>query len=229
MQIELNKPSRLLYFTESLRSFIETIKGFLFLLFTQRTNEGKGRVVMVIPGLLASDFWTFVLRSFLKKKGFIVYGWELGTNLGNIEKLPLLSEKIQSVSQSHNQKVILIGWSMGGLFNRTVCHQLPDYISRVITMGSPFADIHAPNHAQWVYELLNDEKDVDQKLISTLHLPTPMPSTAIYSKKDGIVPWQACMDKNADKDHKNVEVKSSHFGMGANPEVLNAVLNSLVA
>lgn len=227
MQSELKKPSKLLYFTETLRSFIETIKGFILLWFTKRTNEGKGRVVMVIPGLLTSDFWTIVLRSFLKKKGFIVYGWELGTNLGNLEKLPLLAEKIKTISQRHNQKVILIGWSMGGLFSRTVCHQIPDHIAHVITTGSPFADIHAPNNAKWVYELLNDEEDVDQKLISTLHLPTPMPSTALYSKKDGIIPWEACMDKVVDSQHKNVEVSSSHFGMGANPSVLNAVLQTL--
>ena len=228
MEKEIKKPGNLLYLTESLRSLIETIRGFLYLWFTKRTKEGNGRVVMVIPGLLTSDFWTFILRSFLKKKGFTVYGWELGTNLGNLEKLPMLSEKILTHYERHQQKINVIGWSMGGLFTRTVCHQIPYAIEHVITLGSPFANIHAPNNAKWVYELLNDEKDVDQTLITSLHLPTPMPSTAIYSQMDGIVPWQACMDDQTDEVHKNVEVKSSHFGMGANPAVLNAVLKTLV-
>lgn len=226
---ELKKPSQLLHLTESIRSFFETIRGFLLLLFSKKTNIGQGRVVMVIPGLLTSDFWTMVLRNYLKKNGFVVYGWELGINLGDLEKLPLLAKKIEAISEKHQQKVTIIGWSMGGLFCREVCHQIPEYIAHTITMGSPFANLHAPNNAKWVYELLNDENEVDPKLTSRLHLPTPMPSTAIYSKNDGIIPWQACMDKITDEQHKNVEVKSSHFGMGANDKVLHAVLQSLAA
>jgi pimeloyl-ACP methyl ester carboxylesterase len=227
MNTEIKKPSQLLYLTESFRAFFETLRGIFLLWMTRKTNEGQGKVVMVIPGLLTSDISTTILRNFLKKKGFIVYGWELGTNFGNLEKLPLLSEKIQTLSNKHNQKVNVIGWSMGGLFCREVCHQIPDFIHRIITLGSPFANLNAPNNAEWVYELLNDRSEVDPKLISRLHLPTPMPSAAFYSKKDGIVPWEACMDSVVDESHKNIEVVSSHFGMGANPTVLNAVLGVL--
>jgi hypothetical protein len=227
MGIVTKKPSQLLHLTESIRSFFEVIKGIFFLWLSKKTVEGKGRVVMVIPGLLTSDFATMILRNFLTRKGFIVYGWEMGANLGRLDKLPLLSEKIQKLSKKHEQKVIIIGWSMGGLFCREVCHQIPDFISHVITMGSPFADIHAPNNAKWVYDLLNDKANVDPKLTARLHLPTPMPSTAIYSKRDGIIPWNICMDIIEDVNHKNVEVNSSHFGMGANPNVLKAVYNSL--
>jgi hypothetical protein len=117
---------------------------------------------------------------------------------------------------------------MGGLFLREVCHQIPEKIEHVITIGSPFANIHAPNNAQWVFNLLNGDEEVDQKLLSRLHKPTPMPSTALYSKQDGVIPWQACMDLVTDNDHNNVEVKSSHFGMGANPSVLMAIENALI-
>lgn len=225
MEIQIKKPSQLLHLTEIFRSLIETIWGFFHLLFTKKENIGQGRVIMVIPGLLTSDFWTVILRKFLSKKGFQVYGWEMGTNLGRMEKLPELISRIEAVKTKHNQKVILLGWSMGGLFSREVSHQRPDLIAKVMTLGSPFGDVLAPNNAKWVFELLNDDYDVDHTLVQRLSSPVSMPSVAFYSKKDGIVPWEACMDKVTNDMHINVEVKSSHFGMGANPSVLNAVLD----
>lgn len=227
MNAEIKKPKLSLYWTESWRSFFETIKGLIYLLTTKKTNEGQGRIVMVVPGLLTSDFWTLILRWFLQKKGYTVYGWEMGYNFGTLEKLPLLAQKIQQISQNNQKKVSIVGWSMGGLFCREVSHQIPQYIEQIITLGSPFANVHAPNNAKWVYELLNDESEIDHKTTSRLSLNTLMPSAAIYSKKDGIVPWEACMDTIVDDHHRNIEVVSSHFGMASNPNVLNAVFSAL--
>ena len=204
MNSAIKKPSQWLHLTEFIRSIFETVKGFFFLLFTVAEDLGKGQVVMVVPGLLSSDHSTYILRKFLIKKGFRVYGWQLGINLGRMDKLPELITKIEFISTRHHQKVILIGWSMGGLFSREVCHQTPDLISKVITLGSPFADVHAPNNARWVFELLNDKYDIDQHLASRLASRTVMPSVAIYTKSDGIVPWEACKDKTTDEDRKSV-------------------------
>jgi pimeloyl-ACP methyl ester carboxylesterase len=224
MENQIKKPSQLLHLTEIFRSLIETIRGFFYLLFAKKENIGQGRVVMVVPGLLTSDFWTVILRKYLTKKGFQVYGWEMGTNFGRLEKIPELITRIETIKDRHQQKIILLGWSMGGLFSREVSHQRPDLISKVMTLGSPFGDVLAPNNAKWVFELLNDDYDVDHSLVQRLASPTIMPSVAFYSLKDGIVPWAACMDKVTDDQHINVEISSSHFGMGANPSVLDAVL-----
>ncbi len=226
MEKVIKKPSKLLLYTEAIRSFFETIRGFIFLLLSASSAEGNGRVVMVVPGLLTSDFWTIILRKFLEKKGFIVYGWQMGINLGKMEKLPELGSKLAFIKEKHNQKVILIGWSMGGLFSRELCHQRPDLIAKVVTIGSPFGDVLVPNNAKWVFDLLNTD-DVDHTLVKRLASKTTMPSMAIFSKMDGIVPWEACRDKETDEDSINLEVSSSHFGMGANPNVLKAILASI--
>lgn len=228
MNSSIKKPSQWLHFIEFIRFLFETIWGFFFLLFTATENLGKGQVVMVVPGLLSSDRSTYILRRFLKKKGFVVYGWQMGINLGRMHKLPELITKIEFISTRHNQQVILIGWSMGGLFGREVCHQRPDLVSRVITLGSPFADLHAPNNARWVFELLNDKYDIDHYIVKRLATHTLMPSVAIYSKSDGIVPWEACLDPITDENHINIEVHSSHFGMGANPKVLSYIINNIL-
>lgn len=226
MESQIKKPSQLLHLTDIFRSLIETICGFFYVLFSKRENIGQGRVVMVVPGLLTSDFWTVLIRKYLSKKGFQVYGWEMGTNLGRMHRLPELISRIETIKNRHNQKIILLGWSMGGLFSREISHQRPDLISKVMTLGSPFGDIQAPNNAQWVFELLNDDYDVDHTLVKRLSSPVSIPSVAFYSKKDGIVAWEACIDKITDDHHINLEIKSSHFGMGANPSVLEAVVQN---
>ncbi|MBL0024224.1 MAG: hypothetical protein IPO98_04045 [Saprospiraceae bacterium] len=114
MDSDIKRPSQLLHLTEFVRSLFETIRGFFFFLFATRENVGYGRVVMVIPGLLTSDFWTVILRKYLAKKGFIVYGWQMGINLGRMQNLPELQAKIETLQKLHHQKIILIGWSMGG-------------------------------------------------------------------------------------------------------------------
>ena len=56
--------------------------------------------------------------------------------------------------------------------------------------------------------------------------PLAVPATSIYSRLDGVAPWQTCIDI-VRRDAENVEVLSSHVGMGFNPAVIVAVLDRL--
>jgi hypothetical protein len=52
--------------------------------------------------------------------------------------------------------------------------------------------------------------------------PLRVPVTAIFSRRDGVVAWQACIDQiNQSVEH--VEVKSSHLGLGFDPEVYRLI------
>ena len=53
-----------------------------------------------------------------------------------------------------------------------------------------------------------------------------MPLTVIYSRRDGIVAWQACID-HASPDAEHVEVSSRHLGMGVDPDVWAVVADRL--
>jgi pimeloyl-ACP methyl ester carboxylesterase len=153
----------------------------------------------------------------------------MGRNLGRIENIETLANKIELLSKKHNQKVTLIGWSMGGIFAREVAKLKTDYVDRVLTIGSPFANVYAPNHARWIFDLLNDSKDLKPEIVNQLSEPPPQPTAALYSLSDGIVPWQACMDTPSTELHQNYEIESSHFGMGANPSVLGKIKELLAA
>jgi hypothetical protein len=57
-------------------------------------------------------------------------------------------------------------------------------------------------------------------------VPIPVPLTAVYSRTDGIVAWEACLDRwNPGAEH--VEVKTTHLGLVASPEVFRLLARKL--
>jgi pimeloyl-ACP methyl ester carboxylesterase len=223
MSQEIKKPSLFLHFTEVIRAAYEWMKGLIFLSTIATQKIEKKQTILVVPGLLSTDLSTFVLRRYLQKLGYKVSGWEMGRNLGRFESVGKLTEKVAVMAAQNQQKIILIGWSMGGILIREVSKTRPDLVQQVITIGSPFANVLAPNWAKWVFDLLNKGIVIDQQVLAQLPKSTIVPTTALYSKLDGIVPWQACMETTEDSTHQNIEVSSSHFGMGANPQVMTVV------
>ena len=88
--------------------------AFRFLL--DQAPEGDGHPVLLFPGLLASDRTTAPLRGFLKARGYVPYGWELGTNKGPREGvLDACRAHLAKLHRRHRRKVSLVGWSLGGL------------------------------------------------------------------------------------------------------------------
>ena len=52
------------------------------------------------------------------------------------------------------------------------------------------------------------------------------PTTAIFSRTDGICAWQGCMEKMSAMS-ESIEVESSHCGMGHHPAAVYAVADRL--
>ncbi len=59
--------------------------------------------------------------------------------------------------------------------------------------------------------------DLKQKM-GDISRPAPVPSTAIYSRTDGIAHWKTCIEEETPYTD-NVEVYASHCGMGFNPAI----------
>ena len=64
------------------------------------------------------------------------------------------------------------------------------------------------------------------ELRERMELPPPVPSTAIYSRTDGVVPWRCSLEQPAEFT-ENIRVESSHCGLGHNPMVLWAIADRL--
>jgi pimeloyl-ACP methyl ester carboxylesterase len=194
--------------------------------------KGDGHPVLVLPGFIAGDASTYLLRQFLNDRGYQASGWMQGRNLG--PKPGVLESALDHLRQLHKntgQKVSIIGWSLGGIYARELAKLAPEIVRSVISLGSPFAGPGEATNAWWLFKLFNpDHANVTQNQ-RDLAEPPPSPTTAVFSRSDGVVPWQGSSHSAeqlaARSDIENIEVEASHLGMGAHPLVLYAIADRL--
>ena len=121
----------------------------------------------------------------------------------------------------------LIGWSLGGLYAREVAKLLDGDVRQVITIGTPFAGSADSTNAGLFYRLLNGQKALlDPTTAARVATAPAVPTTSIYSKSDGVVSWQACVQKGSGQV-QNIEVDGSHCGLGWNRKVWAVVADRL--
>ena len=225
-------PSPLLALSELPRAVFElgTMPFALPVLMT--APRGDGHPVLVLPGFTTTDRSTGVLRRYLKSLGYDVHAWELGRNLGPRaigQQGEKLIARLDAIHAMTGKTVSIVGWSLGGILARQLSRRRPDVVRQVITLGSPFAGDPRSTNVWRLYELMSGQrlKDPDTRAqLSESFLAPPVPSTAIYSKTDGIVAWQSCVEPSSPTTD-NIEVPGSHCGLGVNPIVLYAVADRL--
>ena len=185
--------------------------------------RGDGHPVLLVPGFTASDRSTRQLRRFLQRCGYAAEGWGQGRNIGLSERcLQGIEERIKQLADQQGEQVSIIGWSAGGLYARAIGHGLSEHVRQVITMGSPFKLNESNLHhlPRGIYELHDRlspaPKDPEAHLDAYWHEPPPVPSTSLYSRRDGIAPWPFCLD-HCDPQSENIHVPGSHAGMTYNP------------
>ena len=225
----VNRPSLFWLFTESGRAITELSFSVPYRKLLTPKKKGDGHPVLVLPGFMTSDFSTGPLRQFIKNLGYTAYRWELGRNTAGTEFVDMVLERVDAVYMMHQEPISLIGWSLGGVYARQVAKARPKQIRQIITLGSPFKGVQQTNNATWIYKLLSSKKHVketDASIWAEIPRPAPVPTTAIYTKEDGIVPWQLCMEEE-DAIHQNIQVRGSHFGLGVNPTVLEIIADRL--
>ena len=228
---QIKRPSLYKFLTELPFALMTFIKGYLFFKKAPVENIQKETPILVIPGLLTSDYSTWLLRRFLKKKGYQTYGWGRGTNLANPMDVKKISVQIEDIVEKHNSPLILIGWSLGGIYARHLAKVQSEKVVQVITLGSPYMGVNEPNRAALTFKILRRGKAIsrdEEVMVENLPKPLSIPSVAVFSKSDGIVPWEACCEPNASDPHVNFEVKPGHFGMGVSRELFEALPNLLV-
>jgi pimeloyl-ACP methyl ester carboxylesterase len=184
--------------------------------------------VLVLPGFLAGDYSTLPLRRLLRDLCYDARGWKLGTNMGpSGDVMKKLVQRVTHLHDRHDRKLSLLGWSLGGIYARELARAMPEMVRNVVTMGTPFRDISA-THAARLVAIRQGGRPAHASEAIRAHLgrPIPVPTTSIYSKSDGIVHWQSCLQNETD-DAENVEVRCSHTGMGFNHEVLEAIADRL--
>ncbi len=193
-----------------------------------RLPRGDGQPVMVLPGFGASDVSTHVLRQYLRYLGYSVRGWSLGVNRGNVRGLlPRVLGRVARQAEGMGQPVRLIGWSLGGVLAREAAREEPSLVHQVITLGSPIVGGPKYTTAARLYRLQGVDLDAIEREIDARNAtPIRVPITAIYSRADGVVSWEACIDRR-NPDVENLEVAATHVGLGFAPEVFALIANRL--
>ncbi len=160
------------------------------------TNERDP--VLVLPGFTASDESTRPLRRLLRSKGYSVHGWGLGANVGpHPHVLEGMHRRLTELADRYGTKVSLVGWSLGGIYARELAHGYPELVRLVVTLGSPYrfrtgdrgrtSELYAavaPEHEPFAGRMV---PEADRP-------PLRVPATSIYTRTDGIVRWQACIE-----------------------------------
>jgi alpha-beta hydrolase superfamily lysophospholipase len=193
---------------------------------------GDGHAVVIFPGLAADRHAIAPLKDFCTQLGYITYDWGRGFNTGphgDVEEwLDELAQHVRDLTDAHRQSVSLIGWSLGGIYAREVAKKLRARVRHVITIGTPFAGSPEQTNVSWVYRLLSgQESRLDEALTARLRCAPDVPTTSIFSRSDGVVAWQACIQAGSAAHTENIEVESSHCGLGWNPDVLAVVADRL--
>lgn len=183
-----------------------------------------GPPALVFPGFIASDRGTMELRRALAQAGFRVHPWRLGWNLG--VRVDLIERLERSLSHINDPRpVLLVGWSLGGLFARELARARPERVRAVVTMGAPFSGDPKLNNVWRLYERVAGHK-VDEPPIPRVTDKPPVPTLALWSRKDGIIAPSAARGLPHESDSA-VELDCNHMAFGVSARATRAAVKEI--
>ncbi|WP_284534476.1 esterase/lipase family protein [Nocardioides sp. T2.26MG-1] len=211
--------------------------------YAARPADRHGDPVILVPGFLAGDGTLALMARALRAQGFRTYRSQIHANIGcTLNAAAQLETRLESIALRRGTRVQIVGHSLGGMLARGIAVRRPDLVSNIVTMGSPMLapGAHHPSLAASVDLLVRLSKAGIPGLMSEecvagscarqsfgesrQPLPAGVDFTAVYSKRDGIVDWRACVDPLA----RAVEVTASHLGMAFDPRVIDVVGDALL-
>jgi pimeloyl-ACP methyl ester carboxylesterase len=198
--------------------------------------------VILVPGFLAGDATLAPMARVLREQGYRTYRSSILVNAGcTLNAAAQLESRLESIVLRRGSRVQVVGHSLGGLLARGLAVRRPDLVAGIVTLGSPMlapGAHHAAltrsvemlvrlSRAGWPGLMSEDCVAGDCARQSFDESRQPLAEgvgfTAIYSKRDGIVDWRACVDPLA----VAVEVTASHGGLAFDPRVIAEVLAAL--
>ena len=226
---EISPPSRLATWLE-IRAPLDWASLLFRAPHLARAPRGDGRPVLLVPGYRTDESSMRPLGRYLGFLGYDVYDWGLGRNNGQVDTyMHRVGERATEIlGATGGRSVTVIGWSLGGVIAREAARLYPDAVREVITMGTPI--VGGPKYTAVAGQFAKiagiDLDEFEREVHERNSIGIQQPITAIYSRSDGVVGWRACVD-TYNKHARNIEVNSSHFGIGANSRVWQLIADVL--
>lgn len=185
-----------------------------------------GIPAMVIPGFIADDRTTTELRRAMAEAGFRVHPWRQGINWGaRPDTLELLKRAVDLCG--HDEPMVMVGWSLGGLYAREIARADPHRVRAVVTLGSPvWGDRRRFTNVWRLYELVAGHPVDDPPIPDSPEKP-PVPTLAIWSRRDGIVAAASARGTQETRD-KAAEVDSTHMGFAVSKRGTRAAVAEIL-
>lgn len=191
------------------------------------TLTQQPKAVLLYPGFLAPPILMSYLARQIGKAGHHAEHWSLGANLGPTEdRLAVLDAQLQELHQRRGSKVVLLGWSLGGLFARELAKRQPDKVANVITMGSPFSGDPRANNAWRLYQFVTGHKVDEPPIELDLAGKPPVETIALWSPRDGVIAPRSAAGKQGERD-RALALRCTHMGFSYATEAIECVLEEL--
>lgn len=219
------QPSRLMLLGES-SAFVEPVMRHLRApLEMPVTNNPK--VVILLPGFATHPLRMRYMAQQLEAAGHKVKRWGMGFNFGPTdENFEILSRRVQHVHDRYGEKVVLVGWSLGGIFAREVAKRQPELVAKVITMGSPFSHTPYSNNVWRIYQLITGHSVERPPVVTDLAEKPPVETIAFWSPRDGVVSVRSACGCAGERDRARA-LRCTHMGFSNSAESILAVAEEL--
>ena len=201
-------------------------------------DEGAGLPVLLIPGFLAGDASLEPLARHLSASGYRPLPAGMQRNVDCSERaVARLAERLRALGEP----VAVVGHSRGGMLAHVLARRHPELVTGVVTIGAPRRDplalhpaVLAPALSLGIAGSLGVGGlvryscafgrccDSFRRDLAARADPR-LPYLAVYSRRDGIVDWRACLDPSG----RHVEVRSTHCGMAEDRVTLHVVRDFL--
>ena len=187
-------------------------------------GPADGPPALVIPGFVAHDRTTEPLRKALAQGGWRVHGWGMGLNLGvRADTVERLKQRVDEIGGE--QPLLVVGWSLGGLFARELARAAPDRVRAVVTLGSPFSGDARQNNVWRLYQLIAGHK-VDDPPIPRITDKPPVPQLALWSRRDGLVAPRSARGLDHERDVA-VEMDCTHMAFGISGRAARQIVREI--
>jgi pimeloyl-ACP methyl ester carboxylesterase len=105
---------------------------------------------------------------------------------------------VTALAAEEGQRLRLVGWSLGGYLVREAARERPESVARIVTFGSPVVGGPKYTATAEAYRRRGHNLDaIEAEVAARERVQITCPITAIYTRNDGVVAWQACIDRSS--------------------------------
>ena len=222
---EVHGPRRRLLLGELASPLEPLMRAFRAPLVLPKTQ--RPRIVMLLPGFGTHPLRMRYMAKRLEEAGHKTKRWGLGFNLGPTEKnFALLEDRVRAIRARYGQDVVLVGWSLGGIFARELAKRHPDLVAKVITMGTPFSHSLYANNAWRMYQLVTGQSVEQPQVEAEVSVKPPVETVALWSPRDGVISPRSACGRPGERD-RAIALRCTHLGFAHSAEAIRVVAEEL--